>query len=138
MLAVPPDKRIQCAWYMALYDVDLTYLVALADTHIRRTFALHRDRDLEAMLLELMASDLERRPFVIVEDVVTKKFVQFIRRYKPKTGELLFDVPALSVVLNPCPSAKVGAMWATSTFTGAFSLPSWAEIQFWLTGEPAS
>jgi predicted phage-related endonuclease len=52
VVGVPPDKRIQCAWYMALYDVDLTYLVCLVDTHLRRTFAIRRDRELEGMLLE--------------------------------------------------------------------------------------
>ncbi len=51
VVSVPPDKRIQCAWYMELYDVDLTYLAALVDTHLRRTFAIPRDRELGAMLL---------------------------------------------------------------------------------------
>lgn len=52
LLSVPHDKRIQCAWYMALYDVDLTYLICLVDTHLRRTFVIHRDREVESMLLE--------------------------------------------------------------------------------------
>lgn len=52
LISVPPDKRIQCAWYMGLYDVDLTYLMCLVDTHLRRTFVIHRDREIEAMLLE--------------------------------------------------------------------------------------
>jgi predicted phage-related endonuclease len=52
LVSVPPDKRIQVAWYMELYDVDLAYLGALVDTHLRRTFVLQRDRELGAMLLE--------------------------------------------------------------------------------------
>jgi predicted phage-related endonuclease len=52
IIAVPPAKRIQCAWYMELFDVDLCYLAALVDTHHRKTFALQRDRELGAMVLE--------------------------------------------------------------------------------------
>ncbi len=52
VVAVPPDKRIQAAWYMELYDVDVAYLAALFDTHLKRTFLLQRDRELGAMLLE--------------------------------------------------------------------------------------
>lgn len=51
VIAIPSDKRIQCAWYMALYDIDVAYLAALVDTHLRRTFVIPRDRELEAMLL---------------------------------------------------------------------------------------
>lgn len=49
---VPNDKRIQCAWYMALYEIDRCHLVALIDTHIQRTYVIHRDREVEAYLLE--------------------------------------------------------------------------------------
>lgn len=52
IISVPPAKRIQCAWYMALYDVDVCYLAALVDTHHRKTFVLQRDKELEAMMLE--------------------------------------------------------------------------------------
>lgn len=90
------------------------------------------------LLLELLASDLERRPFVIAEDVVTKKFVQLARRYKPKTGELLFDVPKLGVHLQPCPTAAMGAQWAVTTFSGGFSLPAEAEIALWIDGDDLS
>ena len=90
------------------------------------------------LLLELLASDLERRPFVIAEDVVTKKFVQFARRYKPKTGELLFDVPKLGVYLEPCPTAATGAWWAIGAFAGAFGLPEEAEIVMWIDGDELS
>jgi hypothetical protein len=93
---------------------------------------------LTELLIELMASDLERRPFVIAEDVITKRFVQFCRRYKPKTGELLFDVPKLNVILKPCPNAATGAMWAAAAFSGAYELPDSAEIAMWIDGDPIS
>lgn len=51
-ISVPPDKRIQVAWYMELYDCDVAYLAALADTHLKRTFIIPRDHQLGAMLLE--------------------------------------------------------------------------------------
>lgn len=93
---------------------------------------------LTAMLAELMALDLERRPWVTVEDEITKRFVQFIRRYKPKTGELLFDVPALNIYLEPCPDPDAGAHWAMTTLAGGFGLPGWAEVILWLDGDPSS
>jgi hypothetical protein len=93
---------------------------------------------LTAMLTELMASDLERRPFVIVEDEVTKRFVQFIRRYKPKTGELLFDVPKLNIVLESCPDPEAGANWAVTTLAAGFGLPGEAKMALWLDGDPSS
>lgn len=49
---IPPDKRIQCAWYMALFGVDRCRLLALIDTHLRRTYEIERDQDLEDTLLE--------------------------------------------------------------------------------------
>jgi hypothetical protein len=52
LLLLPPDKRIQCAWYMALYDAPACRLIALIDTHIRRTYEVPRDRELEDTLLE--------------------------------------------------------------------------------------
>lgn len=52
IVSVPPDKRIQCAWYMGLYGVGIANLACLVDTHLRRTFTLLRDTELEAMLLD--------------------------------------------------------------------------------------
>lgn len=96
-------------------------------------------RDIEPVLMrvleELMASDLERRPFVIVEDTVTERFVQFIRCFKPKTGELLFDVPALGVVLHPCPDPGTGAIWARATLAGNFGLPDGAALVIRIDGD---
>lgn len=53
-VAVPADKRIQCAWYMSLYNVSRCRLVALVDTHLRRTYDIERDLQFEADLLELV------------------------------------------------------------------------------------
>lgn len=52
LISVPPDKRIQCAWYMHLYDIDVTHLICLVDTHLKRAFTIHRDRELEAMIVD--------------------------------------------------------------------------------------
>lgn len=65
LISVPPDKRIQCAWYMALYEVETTYLVCLVDTHLKRTFALHRDLELESMLVD--AADRFWREHVLAD-----------------------------------------------------------------------
>lgn len=94
--------------------------------------------ELTVVLEELMASDLERRPFVIIQDTVTKKFVQFIRRYKPKTGELLFDVPLMGVVLKPCPGPAYGAELAADVMTLHFKLPDSAELVIRVDGDEAN
>lgn len=52
IVSVPPDKRIQVGWYMPIYQVDVTVLICLVDTHLKRAFRLHRDPELEAMLLD--------------------------------------------------------------------------------------
>jgi hypothetical protein len=91
---------------------------------------------LTEVLDELVASDIERRPFVVAQDTVTGKFVQFARRYRPKTGELLFDVPALGVVLVPCPDAQTGARWARCALGQHFELPDDATIVVRMDGDP--
>lgn len=102
---------------------------------------------LASVLAELAASDVERRPFVLVEDARTRQFCQFarrccaecfpfLRRYWPKTGELLFDVPALGVVLVPCPDPQTGADWAVCAMSHQFGLPVDATIGVRLDGDP--
>lgn len=93
---------------------------------------------LVGILNDLMASDLERRPFVIVEDTVTGRFAQFIRRYKPKTGELLFDVPALGLILLPCPNPTTGAKWAVDALSLRFGLPDDAMLVIQIDGDPSN
>lgn len=88
-----------------------------------------------AALDEIMASDLERRPFVIVEDTITKRFVQFARLYKPKTGELCFDVPKLGINMKPCPDPKTGADWAAETLAENLDLPASAELVVKIDGD---
>lgn len=51
-IEIPNDKRIQCAWYMELYDIDRCHLIALVDTHVQKTYVIHRDREVGAYLLE--------------------------------------------------------------------------------------
>lgn len=52
VVSVPGSKRIQCAWYMSLYKLPVCFLIALVDTHLRRTFVLNRDQALEDSILE--------------------------------------------------------------------------------------
>jgi predicted phage-related endonuclease len=49
---IPGWVRLQCAWYMALMDVDRWDVAALIDTHQHRIFAVGRDLELEGYLLE--------------------------------------------------------------------------------------
>jgi predicted phage-related endonuclease len=49
---VPQDKRIQVCWYMALFDLPVWDLAGLSGTNRDRTFRVHRDLQLEAVLLE--------------------------------------------------------------------------------------
>lgn len=93
---------------------------------------------LRPLLEELMASDLERRPFVIVEDTLTRRFVQYARRYKPKTGALLFDAPLLGIELRACPDMPTACDWAVKAFRNDFALPWSAELRLTIDGEPAS
>jgi predicted phage-related endonuclease len=100
IISVPPDKRIQCAWYMALYDVDLVYLIALVDTHICRTFEIRRDLDLESMLL----TEVER---FWVDHVLTgeppppdgtKRYRTYLAdRFKTHSTELVLATPEVEL-----------------------------------------
>lgn len=92
LVSVPPDKRIQCAWYMELYDVNLAYLAALVDTHLRRTFVIQRDRELGAMLL----TEVEefRRRYILTGDPPPPdgkaSYSDYIkRRFKLHSAELV-------------------------------------------------
>lgn len=94
LISIPPDKRIQCAWYMALYDVDLAFLAALVDTHLRRTFAIPRDRDLEAMLLEEV--DAFRRRYILTGEPPPPdgrpSYREYLRRrFKLHSAELVLS-----------------------------------------------
>ena len=99
-------------------------------------------RDLESKLVplleDMLESDLERRPYVIVDEPLTKRFVQFARLYRPKTGELCFDVPKLNIWMQPCPNPHIGAAWAIATLTDAFGLPADAELSLTIGGDSLS
>lgn len=52
--AVPTKIRLQCDWYMSVFDLPRWNLAALIDTADDREFVIERDLDLEAALLEEM------------------------------------------------------------------------------------
>lgn len=109
LVSVPPDKRIQCAWYMALYDVDLTYLVALVDTHLRRTFAIRRDRELEGMLLEAVERFWTDHVLTGVppEPDGSKSYRGYLsERFKTHTADLVASSPAVEKAVNDLLTVK--------------------------------
>lgn len=84
------------------------------------------DEVLPGVLEELRSSDIAGRPFVVVSDPVTEKFVQFARVVKrapgddakgiAQIGELAFDVPALDIYLQGIGNdPKVGTECAIKT-----------------------
>jgi hypothetical protein len=99
---IPPDKRIQCAWYMSLLDVDVWDLAALFDTHCYRVFRVPRDKELEAYLLE--EGDLFWRKHVLErrapEADGSDSFNQYLRdRFTKHDTELIrADMSMVSVL----------------------------------------
>ena len=105
-------------------------------------------RALVPVLEELKASDLARRPFVVVESTLgPKRFVQFARVVKgdpgdaargiPPVGEMAFDVPALGIYLNGFGNdPEVGARLAVDTLRSW--LPEEAELAVSLDGDEAN
>ena len=100
---------------------------------------------LAGVLSDLRALDLRRRPFVIVDDPVSRKFVQFARiaveqpgdraRGIPPLGALAFDVPLLSIYLQGFGDDPAeGARLAVKTLRGW--LPDEAALVVTLDGEP--
>ncbi len=84
---------------------------------------------LPGVLEELRSSDIAGRPFVVVSDPVTEKFVQFARVVKrapgdeakgiAQIGELAFDVPALDIYLQGIGNDPVhGTKFAVDTLRG--------------------
>jgi hypothetical protein len=106
-----------------------TTLAALADV-------------LPGVLAELKALDLAKRPFVVVDDVVTKRFVQFGRVVQGRpdiapVGEMAFDVPALGIYLRGFGNDPAeGARLAVETLRQW--LPDEAALVITLDGEPLS
>ena len=115
------------------------------------TIATHRttlallESVLPAVLDELRTMELRRRPFVVVDEPLSKRFVQFGRIVKlnpgdaekgiAPIGEMGFDVPSLDIYLqgfgnDPTEGARLAAevlrRW----------LPDEAELVITLDGEP--
>lgn len=97
---------------------------------------------LPVVLTELRDMDLGLRPFVIVSDPVTGKFVQFARVVKRKPGdpiappgEMAFDVPRISIYLRGFGNDPVeGARLAVETLRKW--LPDHAKLVITLDSNP--
>ena len=110
-----------------------------------RTTLAALETDLPAVLEELRTMELRRRPFVIVDDPLSKRFVQFGRIVKTHPGdaekgiaplgEMGFDVPVLKVYLQGFGNDPlVGARLAAEVLRRW--LPDEAELTITLDGEP--
>lgn len=109
IVSVPGAKRIQCAWYQALYQVEVCYLIALVDTHLRRTFVLQRDPDLEATMLE----EIERfwTKCVVAgvppEPDGTGRYGKYLKeRFKRHDAEILESTPEVELATESLLSIK--------------------------------
>lgn len=93
---VPSDKRIQCQWYMELYQIARCYLATLVDTHLRKTYVIERDRELGASLLTEVES-FHRRYVLTGEPPPpdgSKSYKEYLaKRYKLHTAELVDATP---------------------------------------------
>lgn len=111
----------------------------------RTTTLAQLEEVLPAVLVELRTMELRRRPYVIVDELLSKRFVQFGRIVKSYHGDVLngiapygemaFDVPALGIHLvgfgnDPAEGARRAAevlcRW----------LPEEAQLKITLGGEP--
>ena len=112
---------------------------------IRRTTLATLETDLPPVLDELRTMELRRRPFVIIDEPLSKRFVQFGRIVKAHPGdfekgiaplgEMGFDVPALSIYLEGFGNDPAeGARWAAEVLRQW--LPDEAELTITLGGEP--
>lgn len=100
---VPPEKRIQCAWYMSLYDAPRWVLLALVDTHIRRTFVIERDKELEDTLLEQV--DHFWRNHVLTGEPPppdgTESYKRYLAaRFKQNRGHLVETTPEIDRLIE--------------------------------------
>jgi hypothetical protein len=96
-------------------------------------------RDVEPLIraaLESMISTPEsQRPFVVVQDTVTERFVQFCGSLERGA---LFDVPALGIVADPCPTIADGVQRALDTLRGPLRLPEEAQLVVVFDTQPGS
>ena len=90
--AVPTKIRLQCDWYMSVFDLDRWNLACLIDTADDREYVIQRDRELEAALLEEMDRWWRRH---VVEGVApdpdgSERFDRYVReRYKDHGVEIV-------------------------------------------------
>lgn len=109
VISVPPDKRIQVAWYQALCEIDVGYLACLVDTHLRRTFVIQRDRELEAMILEEV--DLFWRRYVLTGEPPppdgTERYTKHLRgRFRTHRAELVESTPEIELAAEALIAVK--------------------------------
>lgn len=100
---VPPDKRIQVAWYLALYDLPWASLCALLDTHNRRTYVIEHDRELEDTLLEEVENFWRR--YVLTGEPPDPDGSESYRRwlgqrFKKHTAELVASSPEIDAEIT--------------------------------------
>lgn len=79
---------------------------------------------LRSSLQSMLATPESQRPFVVVQDMVTERFVQFCGSLE---RGVMFDVPALGIVAEPC-TVSEGVQRALDTLRGPLALPDEAEL----------
>ncbi len=109
--AVPTKIRLQCDWYMSVFDLPRWNLACLIDTADDREYVIERDRDLEAALLEEM--DRWWRVHVVEgrapEPDGTERFDRYVRqRYQDHDVEIVRR-PELAEVMREYRSAHEAA-----------------------------
>lgn len=95
---VPADKRIQCAWYMELYEIPFIYLIALVDTHLRKTYVVHRDPELGATMLAEVERFWTRNVLggVQPDPDGTKSYREYLsQRFNKHRAELVASTPEI-------------------------------------------
>ena len=80
---------------------------------------------IRSALESMIATPEALRPFVLVEDVVTERFVQF---YGSIERGIFLDVPALSPKGERCRDVADGAARAIATLRGPLGLPDNAQL----------
>lgn len=94
------------------------------------------EEPLTAALEQLLETPGELRPFVCVDDTITKCFVQFCTRCTASLGApLLFDDPTRGVQLGVW-SAEEGAKLAAAVLATAYELPPFADLTITFDTQP--
>jgi hypothetical protein len=80
---------------------------------------------IRASLESMLATPESQRAFVLVEDIVTERFVQFCGSLE---RGVMFDVPALGIVAEPCRNVTDAVERALATLRGPLALPEQAAL----------